>query len=173
MLEVFGHQEHLRHMPTPAAERTLPSLDQAALADCSHGLKMGQFGGPLGQADPSHAGPDRAGTDEHHLPTRTTDGIELPAQGLDSQGIEQPVGTREYPGANLDHDQASGRGDLLTERFAHWPGPGVVRGWDGQGTHYGIQPQSASIHWCRPRFSRDFSGYCGLSRTENDERPAS
>ena len=125
ILEIIGHQQHLRGVPALGAEHPLVGLDQTALADRRHGLQVGQFLGPLGQAHPPHAGPNGAGTDEHDPPPLVQDGVELAAERLDPRIIQQSIGAGEHAGADLDDDQGGGGGEVRTELVSHGP---MVRG---------------------------------------------
>ena len=60
VFEVLGRQQDLGGVVAVGRKGPLVGLDQQALADGGHGLEMGQIGGPLGHAQPAHAGPDRA-----------------------------------------------------------------------------------------------------------------
>ena len=67
MFEVVGGEQHLGGVMAAAPERPLVGLDQPALADGGHGLKMGQVGRPAPQSQPSHARPHGARADQDHL----------------------------------------------------------------------------------------------------------
>jgi len=119
VLEVVRHEQHLADVAAAAAQRPLVGLDQAALADGRHGLQPGEFLGPAVEAHPAHARPHGPGTDEHDLAAARQHGVELPAEGFDSGGIEQAVGAGEHASAHLDDDQSCGGDEFGAQRFAH------------------------------------------------------
>ena len=86
MFKVLGRQQHLGRMAAMAVQRLLVGLDQGALADGGHGLKLGNIGGAFFQSQPAHAGSDGPGTDQHHFPARRHGVMDLVGELLDSLG---------------------------------------------------------------------------------------
>ena len=78
--EILGHEQDLGDVPAMAAERPLPGLDEAALANGRHRLEVGEFRGPSAEPEPSHAGGDGARTDEHDLAVGVAQGVDLSAE---------------------------------------------------------------------------------------------
>ena len=83
MFEVFGRQQHLGGVAAVLVQRPLVGLDQDALADGGHGLKLGQIGGPALEPQPAHARPHRPGADQHHLAAGRHDVVDLVGELLD------------------------------------------------------------------------------------------
>ena len=93
VIEVCGGEQDLGRMVAVVPQRPLVGFDQEALPDGGHGLKMGKIGGPALQPQPSHAGPDRPGANQGHLPARGDHLVDLLGELRDLLFVEFPSST--------------------------------------------------------------------------------
>ena len=113
MLQVLGRQKHLGRMVAERRQRSLVGLDQQALTDGGHCLKVRQVDGPLREAQTPHSGAYRSGTYQHHFPARLKDLMQLFGKLGNTFLVELPILTSQHLRADFNYDCRGRRGDFL------------------------------------------------------------
>ncbi len=119
VVEVAGGQEDLRGVNAVRGEALLVELHQSRLPDRGAGLEMRQVGGPLAETEFADARADGSRADQHDLPARRADAVQLVGERLDAVAIEPPGRVGQHVGADLDDDGVRPGDDFLANRIDH------------------------------------------------------